>query len=146
MRKRGDRDEGVRKDPRHSNDPAPAGGPRCVPGRLLLPPGPTAHTPASQEFSWSVEPGQKTQVERKHQSSLVTHTLTQLFFNSPQTLRRATGSALTRAPTDLPPSISLSLGWHSGLDPVSAASSLASADVSKLLCEAARPCLGSPVM
>ena len=98
------------KDPSHNNDPAPAWGPWCVPGRLQLPPGPTPHI-VSQEFGWSVELGQKSQVERKLKSSPVTP---QLLLNSLQTLRRGTSggelSGLSQRRRELVASLSLDPG------------------------------------
>ena len=56
------------------------------------------HTPApeSQEFGWSVGPGQKTQVERKHWDSLVKHPDPVLLKFTPDS-HRIPGMALTGA-------------------------------------------------
>ena len=108
-----------------------------------MPPGPIPHI-VSQEFGWSVELGQKNQVERKPRGSLVTPPDPAPLEFTADSLEgnfwRVTGQALTGALRTHPPS---PFPWTLEVPPPS---SLASAGLSKLLCKAARPCLGSPMM
>lgn len=91
-----------------------------------------------------MELGQKNQVERKPKGSLVTPPdPAPLGFtaDSPEgNFWRVIGRALTGVLRTRPPS---PFPWTLEVPPPS---SLASAGLSKQLCKAARPCLGSPMM